>query len=161
MKKFINLFLLTVALTGCTNTATQTTPTIPVEFTVMPTLAVDETPEVDDELPFYAPQFGDSELNKANAIPNSTALAYSASDPPEVLLFIKGHLPTPCHQFRATIPDPDEDGNIYVEIYSLTEPEIICEQVLRAFDVTINMGSYPRGSYWVYVNGGRVGNFDY
>jgi hypothetical protein len=39
-------------------------------------------------------------------------------------------------------------------------PEVLCAQVLPAFTITLPLGSYPRGSYLVWVNGDQIGNFD-
>lgn len=161
MKKIILLFLVSTAITACTNTPQQTTLTIPVEFTLEPTLVVNENIEEDEKLPAYAPQPGDSTLTKANAITNKAYVIFNDADPVEVILHISGYLPTPCHELRVAIPESDENGDIFVEIYALVAPDQICEQVLRAYDVSINLGTYPRGSYWVWLNGGRVGNFDF
>ena len=75
-------------------------------------------------------------------------------------MLIKGFLPTPCHVLRANIAGPDTENNIYIELYSLTDPEVDCAQVLRAFNEEINLGSYPEGSYWIWVNEEKIGNFD-
>lgn len=161
MKK-IPLLLTVLLLSACNTVAPQAAPTIPVEFTIVPTLVVDESPEEGEDLPSYAPQTGDSALTKARAMTNKVYVLYSGTEPTEVLLHISGYLPTPCHELRVAIPEPDENGDIFVEVYSLTIPDRLCEQqVLRAYDVTVNMGTYPSGSYWVWVNGGIVGNFDY
>ena len=92
---------------------------------------------------------------------DSSRLIFTTDEPVQVELILSGYLPTPCHELRVQIPEPDEDGNIMIEIYSLTEPDILCEQVLRSFHETIILGTYPRGSYLVWINGGVVGNFDF
>ena len=159
MKKTLWLLpLLAFGIIGCANTAT---PTSDFTITLEPTLVVEEASETLETPPEYLPQPGDSELDRANAITNSIYLLYNGSDPAEVIMHIRGYLPTPCHQLRIYVPPPDEENIINVEVYALTEADIDCEQVLRAFDISINLGNYPTGSYWVWVNGGRVGNFDF
>jgi len=161
MKKILLPLTLLFLLVGCVNQAEQATPGVEAAFTLVPTLVVDKGPKEEVELPAYYPQPGDSALTKGVAMTNSVYVIYNDTDPVEVILHIGGYLPTPCHELRVVIPDPDENGDIFVEVYSLTEPNLDCEQVLRAYDISVNMGTYPRGSYWVWVNGGRVGNFDY
>ncbi len=150
--------LLALGITGCAKT---NTPTPAIEFTLEPTFVVAEAPDDIATPPAYLPQPGDNDLNRANAITSSIYLAFSDSVPAEVLLHISGYLPTPCHELRISVPTPDEDGDLFVEVYSVTKPNQDCEQVLRAYDITINLGSYPTGSYWVWVNGGKIGNFDF
>jgi hypothetical protein len=161
MKKIILLYIPSIIISACISAPQQATPTVPIEFTLVPTLVVEENTAEESNLPAYFPQPGDSALTKGSAIANNTYVIFSNGDPVEVILHISGYLPTPCHELRVKIPAPDQNGDIYVETYSLTQPDQICEQVLRAYDLSINIGSYPKGSYWVYVNGGRVGNFDY
>jgi hypothetical protein len=159
MKKFFLLiFLLAFGLSGCGNTPISTPA---FEITLEPTLVVDETSETLEAPPEYLPQTGDSELDRANALTNSIYLLYTDSDPAEVIMHIGGYLPTPCHQLRIYVPPPDEENIINVEVYALVESDLDCPQVLRAYDTRVNLGSYPAGSYWVWVNGGKVGNFDF
>ncbi len=150
--------LLTFSVTACSNANTAPPE---FEFTLAPTLVIENTPEIVETPPAYLPQIGDNNLNRANAIISSVYVLFSNTDPNEILLHISGYLPTPCHELRVSIPDPDENGDIFVEVYALTEPNLECEQVLRAYDVSVNLGTFPVGSYWVWVNGGKAGNFDF
>ena len=157
MKKFIlitTFFML--GLSACANNSEQiqATEIIVIEPTL---IIVEETPIP----PAYFPLPSDGSLTKARVMLDSASLIFTTGEPVQVELIIGGHLPTPCHELRVHIPEPNEEGNIMVEIYSLTEPEVICEQVLRAFHETIILGTYPRGSYLVWINGGVVGNFDF
>lgn len=81
------------------------------------------------------------------------------SFPPQFRLHVKGSLPTPCHQLRAVVDEPDEQNRIQVQIFSLVGPDIACTQVLEPFDASIPLGSQFKGSnaYSVYVNGEKVG----
>ena len=158
MKKLLYAVALLFFVTGCTP---QLTPTVEPAFTLAPTLVVDDNPEEEVELPPYSPQLGDSKMTKGSAIISSVYVIFSGTDPNEVLVHISGYLPTPCHELRIIVPEPDENGDIFMDVYSLTQPDLLCEQVLRAYDITVNLGAYPRGSYWVWVNGGKAGNFDF
>ena len=156
MKKIIlitTLFML--GLSGCSsNTEILPTETIVIEPTIVIT---EETPIP----PAYLPLASDGRLTKAKAMIDSARLLFAVGDPVQVKLILSGHLPTPCHELRVHIPEPDAEGNIMIEVYSLTDSEILCEQVLRAFNETIVLGTYPRGNYLVWINGGLVGNFDF
>ncbi|MBT3321321.1 MAG: hypothetical protein HN392_03450 [Anaerolineae bacterium] len=157
MKKIVLLVaLFMLGLNACTSSTEQiqATETVIIEPTL---IIVDETAIP----PAYFPLPSDSRLTKARAIIDSSSLLFTTGDPVELELILKGHLPTPCHELRVQIPEPDVDGNVMVEVYSLTEPDILCEQVLRAFNERIILGTYPRGSYLVWINGGVVGNFDF
>ena len=161
MKKTVFLLAL-LSLSACITAPQQAAPTVPVEFTIVPTLVIDETLDADEALPSYAPQPGDSALTKARVMTNKVYVPFGDPDTNQILLHISGYLPTPCHELRIIVPAPDANGDVYVEAYALAEADLRCEQqVLRAYDVTVDMGSYPSGSYWVYMNGGQVGNFDF
>ncbi len=157
-KEFGIIFVLAFALAGCTSAVP---PNPELEFTLEPTNVVEEQPEITETPPAYLPQVGDGDLDRANAITSSIYLLFSESTPAEVILHISGYLPTPCHELRIFVHPPDEENLVNVDVYSVTEPNLDCEQVLRAFDVRVNLGTYPTGSYWVWVNDGRIGNFDY
>jgi len=157
---FITSFLF---LSGCA--AIQegfATPTIEISYlTLEPTNVVDELPIADETpQPNFLPQFGDSNLTKASAFAESVDLISDGSEPIQIMLHISGFLPTPCHELRVYVPPPDDENNIMVEMYSVAEPEVDCVQVLRAFDVTIEMGNYPIGGYLIWVNEDPIGNFD-
>jgi hypothetical protein len=162
MKKNVGILILgVILLTGCTNFSTPETPTLELDFTLEPTFVVANDP-ISTEAPLsYLPKAGDSDLDRANAITSSIYLLFSDSTPAEVILHISGYLPTPCHELRIFVHPPDENNLVDLEVYSVAEPDLECEQVLRAFDIRVNLGTYPPGSYWVWVNGGRVGNFDF
>jgi inhibitor of cysteine peptidase len=80
------------------------------------------------------------------------------SFPVQVRLNLKGALPTPCHQLRAEVSGPDDQKRIDVEVYSLVDPEEVCVQMLEPFETSINLGSFPSGTYSVWVNGEEVGD---
>lgn len=108
----------------------------------------------------YAPQPGDDKLHRGNVHIESAGLLMAESYPPQVFLVMSGSLPTPCHQLRVEVSAPDAQNRIQVEAYSLVDPNAICAQVLKAFEASVRLGSYPAGHYTVWLNGRRIGEFD-
>lgn len=156
MKKFI-LFtaLFMLSLNACTNNAEQAqTPEI---ITTEPAIAIVE--EISTP-PVYLPLSSDGRLTKASVFIDSADLLFVETDPVQINLILSGHLPTPCHELRVKIEAPDDENDIHIEVYSIADPEIICAQVLRAFNETIALGNYPSGSYMIWINGDPIGNFD-
>ncbi len=156
MKKsilFTALFML--GLNACTNNAEQiqATETIVTE----PTIAIVEERS---KPPAYLPLPNDVKLTKASAFIDSADLLFVETAPVQINLILGGHLPTPCHELRVKIEPPDDKNDIHVEVYSVADPEVICAQVLRAFNETIALGSYSSGSYMIWINGDPIGNFD-
>jgi len=90
---------------------------------------------------------------------SSSELIIMESYPLQVNLLVKGALPTPCHHLRAEIHEPDQENSIHVDLYSLVEPDLACIQVIEPFDEKIPLGTYPDGTYSVYLNGEWVGEF--
>ena len=157
MKKtilFTTLFL--IGLSACTSNAESDalpTETILIEPT---NIVAGDTPTP----PAYLPLSRDGRLTKASAFVDSADLLFVETDPVQINLILSGHLPTPCHELRVKIEAPDDKNDIHIEIYSVADAEVICAQVLRAFNETIALGSYPSGSYMVWINGDPIGNFD-
>lgn len=82
------------------------------------------------------------------------------SYPVQLALVLQGNLPTPCHEFRADVAEPDEQGRIVVDVYSRFDPEEVCIQVLQPFQETVELGSHAGGTFTVWVNGEMVGEVD-
>jgi len=105
----------------------------------------------------YAPAKGDESLRRGEVFIDSADILTLESFPPQFRLQVSGSLPTPCHQLRAVVNEPDEQKQIQVEIYSLVDPNTVCMQVLEAFEASIPVGSnLEGGSYTVFVNGEPV-----
>jgi hypothetical protein len=81
------------------------------------------------------------------------------SFPVQVTLNVSGMLPTPCNMPRAEVTGPEENNTIYVEMWTLVEPDAVCIQVLQPFEVSIPLGSYESGTYTVILNDKEVGKF--
>jgi hypothetical protein len=106
------------------------------------------------------PQPGDAGLSRGNVYLESTDLLILESYPIQFNLYLSGNLPTPCNQLRVQVNEPDAENRIYIEVYSVSDPNAMCVQVLEPFDTTISLGSFPTGHYTVFVNGEMIGEFD-
>ncbi|MGA1844676.1 MAG: hypothetical protein ACMUIS_08950 [bacterium] len=107
------------------------------------------------------PQPGDEDLVRGSVYLRETEIYILESYPMQVKLGLKGDLPTPCHELRATVSEPDGQNRIMVELYSLVDPGLACAQVLDPFDVTVSLGSFTEGAYTVWVNGEKVEKFSF
>jgi hypothetical protein len=115
-----------------------------------------ETPE----LPAYSPQPGDGKFKRGILFISKTDLKLRESFPVQVVLEMSGELPTPCHQLRVIVEPPDLENKILVDTYTVVNPELMCIQVVKPFEETIDLGTFPGGHYTVWVNGEQVGEFD-
>jgi len=101
----------------------------------------------------YIPNPGDASLLRGEVYLDSVDLLTLESFPLQFTLILKGSLPTPCHKLRIAISPPDAENKILVDIYSLTNPDEICVQMLEPFEVNFPLGSFPSGTYSLWVNG--------
>jgi hypothetical protein len=107
--------------------------------------------------PAWMPAPGDEKLVRGEVFIDEKQLLTLEIYPPQVMLHLKGSLPTPCHQLRVKVNGPDDQNSIQVEVYSLAKPDEICIQVLAPFDVNIPLRNFPAGKFMVWVNGEKVG----
>ena len=107
----------------------------------------------------FAPAPGDDELLRGNVFVNAVEILLLESYPAQVELQLTGNLPTPCHQLRVIVSPPDEQNRIQVETYSVTDPNVMCIQVLEPFDVRMAIGDFTEGEFSVWVNDEQVGEF--
>ena len=108
----------------------------------------------------YAPKETDSALTRGEVFVQEMGLLIRESFPPQISLSLSGDLPTPCHQLRVQVNEPDENKKIDVDAYSVVDPDMICIQVLEPFQASIDLGTFPSGHYSVWVNGELAGEFD-
>lgn len=106
----------------------------------------------------WEPMDGDDNLIRGEVFINEAQILILESDQHQYQLSLSGALPTPCHQLRVLVPEPDDQDQIWVEVYSLSDPAEICIQVLEPFEVSIPLGEYSRGEYEVLVNGESIGS---
>ena len=108
----------------------------------------------------WQPASGDDKLIRGEAYITQSQILVLESFPPQFMLNIEGALPTPCHELRVEISDPDEQNRIDVEVYSLSKPDEICVQVLESFEESVPLKGFPSGEYSVWVNGEEVGEIN-
>lgn len=113
---------------------------------------------------FYPPPIKllpeDNQMIRGNVFLDGKDLLVLESFPPQFVLHLTGTLPTPCHQLQAEVSGPDEQKDIKVEVYSITDPGKMCIQVLHPFEKDIPLGSFTSGRYSVLVNGEKVGEIN-
>jgi hypothetical protein len=140
------------------NQPIQETVNIPSETIIVTGEPMSEaTPEKFNQ---YSQQPEDVNLIRANAFLDSSDILIMESYPVQINLHLMGSLPTPCHQLRLNISQPDTENRILIDLYSVVDPDKICAQMLQAFDVNIPLGSFPAGNYSIWINGSKIGNFD-
>src|SRR3989337_2693298 len=69
--------------------------------------------------PTLGPAAGDEDMIRGNVFVEGHEVLVLESFPPQFMLNLTGSLPTPCHQFRAKVSEPDAQNRIHVEVYSL------------------------------------------
>ncbi len=108
----------------------------------------------------YAPRTGDLGMQIAGVTITSVNLSERFDfTPPRALLGVIGYMPSVCNELRIEVNLPDEDYRVFVEIYSLINPDIECENVFQQFEAGVLFGMYSAGRYSVWINDDRVGDF--
>ncbi len=147
MKKTIaQLLLLIFALTACTPSADEP---ISSDSTV-------PNNSIPDEQNSHLPQPEDKNLTRGAAFIDTKEILTLESFPLQFMLHLTGSLPTPCNQLRVAVSPPDADKKILIDVYSVSDPDKICTQVIEPFDASIPLGSFPEGKYTIWVNGEMV-----
>ncbi|HXF84322.1 MAG TPA: hypothetical protein VNK49_02955 [Anaerolineales bacterium] len=108
----------------------------------------------------FAPKPDDANFLRVPVTVQSASLLVRESYPPQIALALSGELPTPCHQLRVAVKEPDAENKIVIEVYSVISPETICIQVIKSFEETVELGTFSPGHYSVWVNGEMIGEFD-
>lgn len=141
---FIIPFLI---LTACTSIPTpQPTAAAPV------IIQVEENP--------YRPQSKDVGFTLAGAIVNNTSLIERFDlDPFRVELTISGSVPSVCNELRVDVSPPNASFQIFIEVYSLINKDVNCDNVFQQFEASLLLGVYSDGRYTVWVNEGYAGDF--
>lgn len=129
-------------------------PTSPDDPVVSP--ADPQVPVTPEPQP-WQPVPGDKDLKQGNVFIEGHDILVLEKFPPEFLLNLNGNLPTPCHELRVEVSEPDEEDRIHVMVYSLVDPGQICTQVLKPFDVSVSLGTFSSGKYAVWMNGEEIG----
>lgn len=116
-----------------------------------------ETPGVP---PIYAPRPGDEDLQRGEVFLDSAEILAMESYPVQFAVLLKGNLPTPCHELRVVNDEPDAQNRIKLDVYSLSDPNAVCAQMLEPFEQSVYLGSFASGHYTVWVNEEQVAEFD-
>jgi len=147
--KFIRLFIPALLITACIPIPAATpTPTDIPPYRISP-----------DENPF-APQLED--VSRQVATVNITSVSFSERydfSPLRAVINFVGYMPSVCNELRIDISDPDEEYNVYIEVYSLINPDVQCDNVFQQFETSLLLGTYSPGRYSVWVNGALTGDF--
>lgn len=107
----------------------------------------------------FTPLPADKDLQRGNVFVESTEIVMLESSPVQVELRLKGNLPTPCHSLRVVAAEPDDQGHIELEVYSVTDPDLACIQVLSPFEASVPLGDYTEGAFSVGINGEDAAKF--
>ena len=157
--KYKTWFFLTICLlvlTACMRANPVESPPAqpqPDDFSITPPTPGREEPPLNP----YSPGKGDESMQRGEVYIDSTDILILESFPLQFQLNVKGSLPTPCHQLRVVVDEPDEKNQIHVLLYSLVDPTAVCTQVLEPFEVNIPLGSFTSGSYTIFVNDEKIG----
>lgn len=109
----------------------------------------------------WDPKPDDVGLVEQEAFVERSEILVMESYPPQFALSVSGSLPTPCHQLRVAIDEPDQENRIQIRIYSVVDPGEVCVQVLESFDENIPLGTPPPDYYKVFINGEEIGEIGY
>jgi len=110
----------------------------------------------------YAPQAGDSELMAGDITIDSVSVFLSKAQPPQLMVNFAYFQPTPCYQLRVEISGPDLENHIALKAYAVAEKDKACTLMALAtpLQASLNLGSFPRGHYVVFLNDNQIGEFD-
>lgn len=108
----------------------------------------------------YAPLPGDKDLQTDKVYLDSSDIQTVSTFPPEYLIVLQGSLPTPCHFLRIQIDPPDQNNNIYIKAYSVTDPNMTCAQTLQSFEATLPLKDLIPVRYAVWINGEKIAEID-
>lgn len=149
IKKRIAYLFLALLLNACiVLPAPQSAPTAGAPFTIK---------SADNP---YAPKPEDLSMQVGGAMLTSLNLIeQTESTPVRVELNLFGSLPRVCNELRVEVANPNEQYQIFVDVYSLTNPNLKCENVFQQFEAAIALGLYSAGRYTVWVNNEYVGDF--
>ncbi len=165
MKSLSILFTIAFLIVACTQVPMPSPSPVARPNTLPPDAPVTSPPQ-NDAIPMetpdmpYAPKPNDTNLTRGNVFINESGLLIRESFPPQITLSLSGDLPTPCHELRVDVQEPDSENKINAEVYSVVDPDLVCIQVLEPFQANIDLGTFPTEHYTVWVNGEMVAEFD-
>ncbi len=147
--KRITFIIPLIILAGCTTIPTPEPTASPASPAI---IQVEENP--------YRPQAKDAGAKIAGAIVDNTNLVERFDlDPFRVELNISGSVPSVCNELRVDVSPPNANYQIYIEVYSLIDKNVNCDNVFQQFEASLLLGVYSNGRYTVWVNEGYAGDF--
>ena len=156
MKTFSRMCLVmltAVLFTACSPAATPTPPVATENNSPVPPASQADNP--------YAPQPGDDNMmdGVVNIVSSSLSLTQS---PSQATLDFNYFKPTPCFQLRLIVSQPDVQNRINVKAYAVAEKDKACTLMALAtpLKASLDLGSFPKGHYSVWLNDVKVGEFD-
>jgi hypothetical protein len=107
----------------------------------------------------FAPKTADLILKQESITLTSLSLSerYDLT-PIRAELHIFGSMPSVCSELRIKVDPPDIKYQISIEIYSVADSKLKCENVFQQVETTILLGAYSAGQYTVWVNDSLVGS---
>jgi hypothetical protein len=101
----------------------------------------------------YAPKLEDVSLKQDGVTLTSVSLSerYDLT-PIRAELHVLGSMPSVCSELRIKVSPPNEQYQIRIEVYSVADLKLNCENVFQRFEVSLLMGEYTAGQYTVLVN---------
>jgi len=106
------------------------------------------------------PRASDSQLKQVTVYIDGSEILLMDDKPQQIKLHVWGNLPTPCNELRTLVQDTDDQNRIQVMVYAVTDPNVMCTQVITPFDVSFVIGEFSEGKYTVVLNGEEIGSVD-
>jgi len=158
MKKLLPVLMVVVFSLNACKPALNKPVTVTDQPTAFSKTATPQVIQIDEPSPI--PTVLDSKSVHGNVYLDSTELLAKESSPKQFTLVLKGNLPTPCDQLQVKASQPDAENKVTVDVYSVTQPDKMCAQVLEPFEENFSLGSFPAGHYTLWVKGKKVAEFD-
>lgn len=110
----------------------------------------------------YKPQPTDGNHLRNNVFIDMEAsqILVMESFPIQVNVLLTGNLPDPCHELRVVPVTDETTRRVDLEVYSLTIKGKACITVIQPFEATISLGSFSGGTYEVFINDEKLGEFE-
>ena len=106
----------------------------------------------------YMPKLDDVNLKQDGVVLTAVSLSerYDLT-PIRAQLYVSGSMPSVCSEPRVKVTRPNEQYQIIVEVYSVADLKLNCENVFQQFEVSVLLGEYSPGQYTVWVNDNLAG----
>ena len=99
----------------------------------------------------------DGNLNPDSVIIDGSQVVPFDDSPSGYGVRIMGTIPTPCHRILVDEDEPDDQDQIFIDLYAVSNPDEICIQVIEVFDITIPLEVYDPDVHTIWVNGEKAG----